>query len=243
MHSPGELDLNLARVLSTKRILVVGAHPDDPDAFAAGTVARWTADGASVRYLVVTSGDKGIPDDAEDPAAWIAMREQEQIASARSLGVEQVEFLGFTDGEVFDSLALRARIVRTIRACKPDLVVTHDPFSTSFRWHPDHRAVGLATLAAVFPSCRLASFHPEQRAEGLEPHTVHMILAAGTDDPNLWVDISEKFDRKVEALRLHASQASAFVGGVESRMRRRAREAGARGGIELAEEFRFEWLD
>jgi LmbE family N-acetylglucosaminyl deacetylase len=243
MTDPAAQLTNLERVLQARRILVIGAHPDDPDAFAAGTVALWTEQGATVRYIVVTSGDKGIPDDAEEPAAWTAMREQEQRDSARSLGVEAVDFLGYTDGEVFDSLELRGRLVRAIRAFRPDLVVSHDPFSTSFRWHPDHRAVGFATQAAVFPSCRLASFHREHLAEGLQPHSVHMMLATGATEPNLWIDIATTFPRKIAALELHVSQAGAFAGGLEYRMRRRAQDAGARGGLELAEEFRFEWLD
>jgi LmbE family N-acetylglucosaminyl deacetylase len=243
MTDPDTQAANLARVLRASRILVIGAHPDDPDAFAGGSVARWTAQGATVRYVVVTSGDKGIPDDAEESAAWIAMREQEQRDSAHSLGVEEVEFLGYTDGEVFDSLELRGRLVRAIRAFRPDLVVTHDPFSTSFRWHPDHRAVGFAAQAAIFPSCRLASFHREHMLEGLQPHSVHMVLATGATEPNLWIDIATTFPRKIAALELHASQATAFVGGLDYRMRRRAQDAGARGGLELAEEFRFEWLD
>lgn len=243
MLDPAVHAANLERVLQATRVLVIGAHPDDPDAFAGGTVAHWTEHGTAVRYVVVTSGDKGIPDDAEEPAAWIAMREQEQRDSARSLGVEDVDFLCYTDGEVFDSLELRGKLVRAIRAFRPDLVVTHDPFSTSFRWHPDHRAVGFAAQAAVFPSCRLASFHREHVAAGLQPHSVHMILAAGATEPNLWIDIAATFQRKIAALELHVSQAGAFVGGLDHRMRLRAQDAGARGGLALAEEFRFEWLD
>lgn len=237
---------NLDKVLAARGILIVGAHPDDPDAFAAGTVARWTSAGARVRYLVVTSGDKGVPnDEINDPTRFITMREEEQRRSATFLGADEVIFLRHRDGEVTDTLELRAQIVREIRRAKADLIVTHDPLTRMFRQHPDHRAVGFATLAAAFPSCRLASFFPEQIADGLEPHSVHMLLLAGGDpaDWNLFVDISETFERKIAALALHESQASAFVGGLRPRMTQRAESMGAPAGFPLAEAFTFVWLD
>ena len=237
----------LDQVLNARRILLVGAHPDDPDAFAAGTVARWTADGAVVRYLVVTSGDKGVPnDEIHDSARFIAVRETEQRASAAYLGVDEVIFLRQRDGELFDTLELRERIVREIRRLRADLVITHDPLTRQLRQHPDHRAVGFATLAAVFPSCRLASFFPEHLAEGLTPHSVHMLLLAGSDEPNVFIDISETFEQKIDALSLHESQATAFVGGVRGRMETRAREMArqaGQAGLELAEAFQYAWLD
>jgi LmbE family N-acetylglucosaminyl deacetylase len=226
------------------RVLVVGAHPDDPDAWCGGTVARWTASGARVRYLVVTSGDKGVPnDELADPSRFIAIREEEQRQSAALLGVEEVVYLHHHDGEVFDTLELRGQIVREIRRLEADLVVTHDPLTRMFRQHPDHRAVGFATMAAVFPACRLMSFYPEHAAEGLGPHSVHMLLLAGGNEPDLWVDISATFDQKLAALELHASQFSAFAGGLRFRMEKRAADMGAPAGLPLAEAFTYAWLD
>lgn len=234
----------LERVLGARRVLFVGAHPDDPDAMAAGTAARLVAAGARVRYLVVTSGDKGVPkEELADPRAFTARREAEQSASAAWLGVEEVIFLRQRDGEVFDTLDLREKIVREIRRLQADMVITHDPLTRMLRQHPDHRAVGFATLAAVFPSCRLASFFPAHQAEGLAPLDVHMLLLVGGDEANLWVDIAPTFERKVEALMLHESQASAFVGGVRGRMETRARRVGAAVGLELAEAFSYAWLE
>ncbi|MEX1158650.1 MAG: PIG-L family deacetylase [Thermomicrobiales bacterium] len=237
---------DLDKVLSARSILIVGAHPDDPDAFAAGTIAGWTAVGARVRYLVVTSGDKGVPnDEINDPTRFITLREEEQRRSAAFLGAEEVIFLRYRDGEVMDTLELRGQIVREIRRLKADLIVTHDPLTRMFRQHPDHRAVGFATLAAAFPSCRLASFHPEQIAAGFEPHSVHMLLLGGGDpaDWNLFIDISQTFEQKIAALALHESQASAFVGGLRARMSTRAQDMGAPTGLALAEAFTFVWLD
>lgn len=237
-------DINaLEQVLNAKRVLFVGAHPDDPDAFAAGSVARWTAAGARVRYVVASSGDKGVPNGEPDPFRFIAMREEEQRRSAAHLGVEEVIFLRHRDGELFDHLELRGQIVREIRRLKADLVITHDPLTRNLRQHPDHRAVGFATLAAVFPSCRLETFFPEHAADGLEPHTVHMLLLVGGVEPNLWIDIEATFARKLEALRMHVSQFGAFVGGMEERMRKRAADAGAPAGLPCAEAFSYAWLD
>jgi len=234
----------LERVLAARSVLFVGAHPDDPDAMAGGTVARLVAAGARVRYLVVTSGDKGVPnEELADPRSFIERREAEQRASAAYLGVEEVVFLRQRDGEVFDTLELREKIVREIRRARAELVITHDPLTRMLRQHPDHRAVGFATLAAVFPSCRLASFFPEHQAEGLAPLDVHMLLLAGGDEANLRVDIAPTFERKVAALMLHESQVPAFVGGVRGRMEARARAMGVPAGLELAEAFSYAWLD
>jgi LmbE family N-acetylglucosaminyl deacetylase len=234
----------LRRVMDARNILVVGAHPDDPDALAGGSVALWAAAGARVRYLVVTSGDKGVPnEEIADPSAFIQRRETEQQASAAYLGVEEVVFVRQRDGEVFDSLALRERIVREIRRMRAEVVITHDPLTRMLRQHPDHRAVGFATLAAVFPSCRLASFFPEHLAAGLEPHEVHMLLLVGGDQANLWIDISDTIEQKVEALMLHRSQASAFVGGVRNRITNRAVQVGEPAGLRYAEAFSYAWLE
>lgn len=222
---------------TAQRVLVVGAHPDDPDFFCAGTVARWVAAGAVVRYVVVTSGDKGRPREWDRAEAFTRVREAEQEASAALLGVEGVTFLRYTDGEVFDTLDLRERLTAEIRRFRPDMVMTHDPLTRLYRQHPDHRAVGAATLAAVFPSCRLETYFPHHRELGLHPHVVPRLLLFGTDQPDTVVDIAPVFERKLAALRLHETQADAFPGGLETRLRQRATEAGRLAGLELAEAF------
>ncbi|RIK41095.1 MAG: PIG-L family deacetylase [Chloroflexi bacterium] len=237
-------DLNaLEQVLSARRVLFVGAHPDDPDAFAAGTVARLTDAGAQVRYVVATSGDKGVPNGEPDPFRFIALREDEQRRSAAYLGVEEVIFLRHRDGEVYDTQELRGQIVREIRRLKADLVITHDPLTRNLRQHPDHRAVGFATLAAVFPACRLETYFPEHAADGLEPHIVHMLLLGG-GEPNLWIDISDTFQRKIEALRLHETQfGQRDWDDMLERWRKRAADSGAPAGLTYAESFAFAYLD
>lgn len=227
----------MADLPEASRVLIVGAHPDDPDFFCGGTVARWTDAGAAVAYVVVTSGDKGMPDPSLDPIAFSRMREAEQEASARKLGVTDVTFLRLTDGEVFDTLELRERLTAEIRRFRPDLIVTHDPLTRRYRQHPDHRATGAAALAAAFPACRLATFFPEQVAAGLAPHVVGRALLFGSDQPDTFVDIVPVIDRKIAALEEHVSQASAFTGGLHHRVRHWAETAGRTAGLALAEAF------
>ncbi|MDW8059718.1 MAG: PIG-L deacetylase family protein [Thermomicrobium sp.] len=224
-----------------ERVLLIGAHPDDPEFFCAGTVARWVAAGTAVHYVVVTSGDKGQPPEWPGDRPFGELREAEQLAAARLLGVQGVTFLRLPDGEVFDTLALRAQLTAEIRRFRPDLVLTHDPLTRLYRQHPDHRAVGAAALAAAFPASQLATFFPEQRAAGLQPHRVRTVLLFGSDRPDTFVDIAPVLERKLAALRCHESRASAFPGGMEQRVRTRAREAGAPAGLEFAEAFL--WVD
>lgn len=227
----------MAELPEVGRVLIVGAHPDDPDFFCAGTVAQWTAAGVAVGYVVVTSGDKGTPDLTSDSALFCRLREAEQEAAARTLGVEDVTFLHFTDGEVFDTLDLREKITAEIRRFRPEMIVTHDPLTRIYRQHPDHRATGAAALAAVFPSTRLATFFPEQARLGLTPHHVRYALLFGSDQPDVFVNIAASIARKLTALEQHVSQASAFSGGLHSRVRRFAEDAGRPAGLELAEAF------
>jgi LmbE family N-acetylglucosaminyl deacetylase len=217
-----------------ERVLIVGAHPDDPDAAAGGSVAVWTDAGAAVWYVIVTSGDKGIPDDETDLKTFTETREQEQLASAEYLGAEGVTFLRLTDGEVFDTLELRERITLEIRRFRPDLVVTHDPLTRLYRQHPDHRAVGFATIHSVFPSSRLSTFFPEHAEHGYAPHSVSRMLLFASERPDTFVDIEPVMERKLEAMEMHVSQRIAFPGGVRARMRQRAEEAAALAGNGLA---------
>jgi LmbE family N-acetylglucosaminyl deacetylase len=175
---------------AAQRVLVIGAHPDDPEFFCAGTIARWIAAGTIVHYVVVTSGDKGIPEDWTDPRPFVTVREKEQLAAAEELGVQGVTFLRLPDGEVFDTLDLRAQLTAEIRRFRPDIVLTHDPLTRLYRQHPDHRPVGAAALAAAFPASRVATFFPEQREARLEPHTVRVALLFGTDRPDTFIDIA-----------------------------------------------------
>lgn len=198
-----------------ERVLVVTAHPDDVDFGAAGTVAGWTGVGIEVCYCVCTSGETGGFDDTPREQ-MTALRQQEQRAAAAAAGVSHVTFLGYSDGSLEPSLELRRDISREIRRVRPDRVIAHSP---EIDWdrivvsHPDHRAAGSATLAAVYPDARNPFAHRELLAdEGLEAWAVPEVwfLGAPTRLLNHAVDVTDTFDSKLEALQEHRSQTAGF---------------------------------
>ncbi len=223
-----------------QRALVVVAHPDDAEFACGGTVARWISEGAQVSYVIATAGCRGSDDPDISPRALREIRKEEQLRAAEVLGVDEVEFLGFTDGEVLPTLALRSAIVREIRKSRPDTVVTFDP--ARIYWdhsvnHPDHRYVGEAALYAVFPAARDRLNAPELIEEGLEPHKVAEVYLVGAVEPDTWVDIGATIELKLEALRQHASQVGS-VEGFEERVLERASRAASGHGMEFAEAFK-----
>jgi LmbE family N-acetylglucosaminyl deacetylase len=192
------------------RALVVMAHPDDVDFAAAGTVATWTDAGIDVTYLLVTDGDAGGFDDDLPREEMAPLRRAEQVAAAKCVGVSDVRFLGYPDGRVEATLDLRRDIARVIREVRPDRVVAPTPERNYRRMapsHPDHRAVGAATLDAVYPDARNPYAFPALRADGLEAWTARevWILGEGLGEDH-YVDVTDVFDRKLAALRAHASQ-------------------------------------
>jgi LmbE family N-acetylglucosaminyl deacetylase len=197
-------DTEVARVLS------ITAHPDDVDFGAAGTIARWTEAGIEVVYCIVTDGDAGGFDENFPRAEMPALRRAEQVAAAKCVGVQDVRFLGYPDGRVEATLELRRDLARVIRQVRPDRVLSQSPERNYARpgiSHPDHRAVGSATLDAVYPDARNPFAFAELRdSEGLAAWTVREVWIAGGVTPNHYVDITETFERKLAALRAHESQ-------------------------------------
>ena len=224
-----------------ERVLVVAAHPDDIEFGAAGTVARWVTEGATVRYLLVTRGDKGSDDPATDMAALAEVREREQRSAATEIGVDGVEFLDEPDGQVEPSLRLRERITRAIRSFRPEVVMTHDPtvLFVNNEWvnHPDHRAVGQVTVDAVFPTARDPLNFREHLEAGLEAWKVAELFLWSTNEANQLVDIGATMERKIDALRHHGSQFRSFDE-IARWVRRRSEELGERAGYHAAEGFR-----
>ncbi|GHE34163.1 GlcNAc-PI de-N-acetylase [Streptosporangium violaceochromogenes] len=191
------------------RVLVVTAHPDDVDFAAAGSIARFTDRGTEVTYCLVTDGDAGGFDRELDNGGMAELRRSEQLNAAKAVGVSDVRFLGYPDGTVTQSLGLRRDITRVIRQVRPDLVITHTPernYAFIAPSHPDHRAVGGATLDAVYPDARNPYTFPELLGEGLDPWTVREVWLNGGQTPDHHVDITATIDRKILALRAHASQ-------------------------------------
>jgi len=194
-----------------QRILVILAHPDDPEFFCGATIARWTHLGHDVRYCLLTCGDKGTKDRSLDNAALCQIRQNEQRAAAAVLGVHQVRFLGYEDGYLIPDLNLRRDITRVIRQERPDILVTCDPTTlypdNSRLNHPDHRAAGQAALDAAFPAARDHLYFIELwRDERLEPHIVREVWICGTQQPNVTLDVTEYWENKILALYEHKSQ-------------------------------------
>jgi LmbE family N-acetylglucosaminyl deacetylase len=220
-----------------RSVLVVVAHPDDAEFACGGAVALWTEQGVTVNYVLATRGDKGTNDPNMLPERLATIREAEQREAARTLGVSEVVFFGLPDGELEDTPALRKAVVREIRRFRPDTVITSDPLRR-YQQHRDHRIIGQVTLDAVFPYARDYHHFPDlYREEGLEPHKVLQVLIPNADDADVWIDISSVIDRKIAALRCHATQ----VGDDEAlaeRIRQMAARIGAASGLAFAEAFR-----
>jgi LmbE family N-acetylglucosaminyl deacetylase len=229
-----------------QRALVVAAHPDDIDFAAAGTVAAWVQAGIDVSYCLCTSGDAGGSDDTPRDRMG-PLREAEQKAAAAELGVHDLTFLRYPDGRLTPSIALRRDISRQIRRVRPQRVLAPSP---EIWWgrigasHPDHRAAGEAALAAVYPDARNPFAHPELLAdEGLEAWTVPemWIMGAPEERTDHAVDITATFERKIAALRAHASQTADFPD-LEGRLRAVLGEVAGRFGMPegtLAEAFQI----
>ncbi|MGB6873726.1 MAG: PIG-L deacetylase family protein [Dehalococcoidia bacterium] len=219
------------------QVMVVTPHPDDAEFGVAGTVARWTAEGKDVIYVVCTNGDKGTNDPNMKPDELARIRKQEQLAAAKLLGVREVIFLHHPDQSLEDTPEFRKEIVRLIRMYQPEIVVTADPYRR-YIWHRDHRITGQVTLDAVFPYARDSFAYPDLLEKGLYPHKVKEVLLWGSEDPNYHSDITETFDIKIAALRCHKSQISSNPStGLEEQLRERYKMLAQGKDYELAEAF------
>jgi len=196
---------------STQKILVVLAHPDDPEFFCGATTARWVRAGHYVSYCVLTCGDKGTKDLTIGSDELCSIRQMEQRSAAKILGVGEVRFLHYPDGYLTPDINLRRDITRVIRTVRPDVLVTCDP-QTLFTAngglnHPDHRAAGQATLDAVFPAARdHLNFIELWMEEKLEPHIVREVWVCGTLQPDIILDVTDTWEIKIQALFEHKSQ-------------------------------------
>lgn len=227
-----------------ERALVVVAHPDDIDFGAGGTIAAWTDSGIAVTYCICTDGDAGGFDPAVPRDQIGGIRQAEQRAAAKEVGVEDVVFLGYPDGQLTPSFDLRRDISRVVRQVRPQRLLMQSP---EINWerigasHPDHRAAGEAALCAVYPDARNPFTHLELAAEGLEAWAVPetWVMVAG-DGATHWVDVTDTFDRKVAALRAHVSQ-TAHMDDLEGLLRGWLGRNATAGGLpegRLAESFK-----
>ena len=229
------------------RAMTIGAHPDDAEFGAGGTLARWAATGCEVSMLVVTDGSKGTWDPTLDPPRLAQIRSKEQQQAANVLGATDIVMLEHRDGELESTMALREELCLWIRRLRPDVVLTHDPWRR-YMLHPDHRATGWAVVDAVV-AARDHLFFREQLVEGLTEHRPEALLLWAADEPDHWEDISDSLDQKVEALLCHSSQGVTTMGDAHEsaegrrkfagRLRDWAEQQGRPVGLGVAESFKM----
>ena len=226
---------------SLRRILCISAHPDDNEFVIGGSVARWTREGRDVAFCLVTTGGAGVNEHTPSSDGLIPIREKEQRAAAKILGVKELMLLGYIDGTLVPSLAMRRDLTRVIRRWRPDVVVTGDPtvryYGNEYLNHPDHRAVADVALDAVFPSSETSAIFPELLAEGLPTHKVKQVLISGSLEPDVFVDISRTLAVKCRALKAHRSQVDKGEW-VDQLLTAWALRDGKRGGLRHAEAFK-----
>ena len=229
-----------------ERFMVIVAHPDDADYGPAGTAARWIDAGSQGWLVCCTSGDLGGDDPDADPLALAALRETEQRAAAAIVGYAGVTFLHHPDGALANDLPLRELLVREIRTFRPDAVLATDPDTLFYRDgginHSDHRAAGLAAVDAVYPAARNPMAFPGLARSGLAAHKVRRLYLFWSERSNAWVDVSATLERRIQALRAHASQIH-DPDGLADRIRSWAAEEGASIGASAAEALRLVVID
>jgi LmbE family N-acetylglucosaminyl deacetylase len=216
--------------------MVIVAHPDDAEFGMAGTVAAWTREGCRVAYVVCTDGNAGSHEPGMTREKLAGIRREEQRAACAVLGVTDVLFLGYDDGQLQPTLELRRDLVRAIRQHKPEVVLTNDPtvlFSRgTYLNHPDHRAAGQAAIDAVVPASAMPLLWPEAGPF----HRVRQVYVRGNAEPNVWVDITHTIEQKIAALKLHASQMGEWD--PTERIKKWSAEVGKEKGVAYAENYR-----
>ena len=228
------------------RFMVIVGHPDDADFGPAGTASAWIAAGSEGWLVCCTSGDAGGEDPTLDPLQLAGDREVEQRRAADVVGYKGVTFLHQPDGALANDLPLREMLVREIRTFRPDAVICGDPEVVIHQGggvnHTDHRAAAMAAVDAVYPAARNPMAFPWLYKEGLTLQRVRRIYLMWSNSADVWIDVSATAERKIEALRCHASQLH-DPEGVFARVRGRMAEQGARIGAAAAEAYRLVVLD
>jgi LmbE family N-acetylglucosaminyl deacetylase len=193
-----------------QKILVILAHPDDPEFFCGATLARWAAMEHEIVYCLLTCGDKGTNDRTIKADELCGLRVNEQRAAAAVIGARNVRFMGYADGYIIPDLELRKEVTRVIRQEKPDIIVTCDPllvYAGETRLnHPDHRAAGQVVIDAVFPAAGNHMYFPELLEEGLEPHTPSEVWLSIPQTATVTLDVTDYWDVKIRALKEHKTQ-------------------------------------
>jgi LmbE family N-acetylglucosaminyl deacetylase len=229
-----------------ERFMVIAAHPDDAEFGPAGTAARWIDEGSQGWLVCCTSGDQGGDDPDADPLVLAGLREAEQRSAAAIVGYVGVTFLHQPDGALANDLPLRELLVRELRTFRPDAVLATDPDTLFYKGggvnHTDHRAAGMAAVDAVYPAARNPMAFPSLARSGLAPQRVRRLYLFWSERADTWVDISSTLERKLQALRAHASQIH-DADALAARIRTWAADEGERIHVGAAEGLRLVVID
>lgn len=196
-----------------QKILVILAHPDDPEFFCGATIAKWTREGNSVEYLLLTRGEKGINEhfNPDNDNEIIQIRKKEQEKAAKILGINEIYYLHEPDGYLTADIPIRRKVVKMIRKIKPDVILTCDPTNYYLRDtyinHPDHRAAGQIVIDSVFPAVQNPAFYPDLIISNhLYPHQLQEVWLSLPLTSNTIIDVTALWSKKIEALHAHRSQ-------------------------------------
>jgi LmbE family N-acetylglucosaminyl deacetylase len=231
-----------------KVAMLIMAHADDTEFDGAGTATLWAREGWDVYLVICTDGGAGGPEDATEVSLAarqrvVETRQKEQLAAGEILGLKDVFFLGYPDGQLQPTLEVRRDIVRLLRRYRPSRVICQTPDRTWTpsliipRHHPDHLAAGQAALGAIYPGSQNLWDFPELLNEGLRPHKVSEVYITTPPVQNFAIDITEVMDLKVAALRAHKSQVGAEADELEQLIRSIDAEQGKPYGFAYAEVF------
>ncbi len=225
-------------------IMVITAHPDDIEVHGGGTVTQLVSAGKQVTCVLCSSGNRGTGDPEITMEELAKLREEEQVAASAILGVRDVRFLRYDDGDLsFVVPDLRDKLVRLIREVRPQSIVTHDPYpgdggQDSCSIYPDHTAVGLAAFQSAYVCAPGPLFYPEHLKEGLKPHKPHIMYLIMSSHPNFFIDVSSVWETKLRALHHHRTQGRHTLEN-DQEMERIARENGNHSEFALVEAFRI----
>jgi LmbE family N-acetylglucosaminyl deacetylase len=228
------------------QVLVIMAHPDDPDFICAGTAMQMARQGIEVTYMILTNGDKGNHNPEITRNQLIAMRQIEQRKAAELCGVKNVLFMGEEDGFLRPTKRLRKRVTREIRRIRPELIICPDPdrylVGDNYINHPDHRNAGLVALEAIFPAADNPMFYPDMAEEGYKPHKISQLYVNGHPEANVTIDITPDIETKIAAILSHESQFTEPEK-MKEWLRTRWGEEDEEGNKRYVERFKGMWFD
>ena len=216
-----------------KRVMGIGAHPDDLEWYAGATIAKLAHEGAEIAFVICTDGEKGSYDPDADPRQLAAQRRAEQRAAANVLGIREVVFLGYADGELEANAELRGQLATLYRRYQPELLLTFDPWKR-YELHPDHLAAGRAALDARL-AAKMPLYYPATRERAW---AIRELWLFNADEPNHFVDVGEALGLQQRALATHRSQTTVWDDAARALTEKNARENGRRITVQYAEAYR-----